>query len=233
MRILIISSLVAALLPFLSIDCPAATPAKPQDAAAPLFRSFRCPEELPSNEAKEAALREFMQAYATQFPNHSIRDMTLLRYRILVAHSCVQTLKSMLMNVSPVSEMLRLGDQDFGPRTQEFDPKTKVWTVWFRKDGEPPALSDEDLIFNFYSWKPATSSEAIAQAFVRPRENQHVLAKFEAPDGITKAPAYFIVSAAKGKAWFVSQEGQAIDRAVDHVGVDPAWEQYLARGGVW
>jgi hypothetical protein len=250
---------------------PAAIPSNPQDdAASPLFGSFRCPEEFTSNEAKQAALRVFMQAYARRFPNNKIRDMMLFRYRLLVAHSCVQTLKSMLMDVTPLSEMLRVQDRDFGPKTEEFDRETKVWTVWFRKDGEPPALSDEDLIFNFYGWKPATSPEAIAKAFISPRENLYILGKLEAPDDITKAPAYFIVSETlypgktygyvnvskissvgsgaytvtfakkitgtstadigeKGRVWFIGEEGKAITRVVDHVGIDPMWEQYLAQ----
>ena len=165
--------------------------------------------------------------------------------------------------------MLRVGNQDFGPKTQEFDPSTKVWTVWFRKDGEPPALSDEDLIFNFYGREP--SSEIIAQAFVSPRENLHIIAKFKAPDEVTKVPACFIISETlypgehygylnitkissverggtyavtlakkftgpsaasidgKGRAWLLSEEGQTTNRAVDRVGVDPAWEQYFAQ----
>jgi len=44
----------------------------------------------------------------------------------------------MLSNVAPVTVMLRFDDQDFGPRTEEYDPDTNVWTVWFRKDGDPP-----------------------------------------------------------------------------------------------
>lgn len=175
----------------------AAPPAHPQEDAAPtLSRSFRCPEELTSNDAKQAALQEFMQSYTNRFPNNTVRDMMLFRYRLLVAHSCVQTLSLMLAYVSPVTEMLRVGDGDFGPKTVEFDRKTKVWTVWFRKDGEPPPLSAANLIFNFYSWKPATSAEAIANAFVHPRENVLVLGKFQAPDDVTKTPAYFIVSEA-------------------------------------
>jgi len=250
---------------------PAATPTCSQDDAnSPLFGSFRCPEEFTSNEAKQAAVRDFMQAYASRFPNNTVRDMLLFRYRLLVTHSCVQTLNYMLMHVSPDSEMLRVEDRDFGPKTVEFDRKTKVWTVWFRKDGKPPEVSDEDLIFNFYSWKPATSPEAIANAFVSPRENLHILGEFEAPDDITKAPAYFIVSETlypgetygyvniskissvgsgaytvtlakkitgtstadigeKGRVWFISEEGKAITDVVGHVGVDPAWEQYLTQ----
>ena len=149
-----------------------------------------------SNEEKQAALREFMQVYASQFPNNNVRDMMLFRHRLLVAHSCIQTLKSMLAAVSPLSEMLRIEERDFGPKTEEFDPKTKVLTIWFRKNGEPPGLSNEDLILNFYGWKPPTSPEVIAGAFINPRENLHILYKFTAPDDVTRVPAYFIASEA-------------------------------------
>ena len=174
---------------------PAAAPASPQDGvSAPHWGSFQCPEELSSNEAKQSALQEFTRAYAGQFPNNTVRDMMLFRYRLLVAHSCVQTLKSMLAAVSPLSEMLRVEDGDFGPKTEEFDPKTKVLTIYFRKNGEPAGLSEEDLILNFYGWKPPMSPEAIARAFISPRKSLHILGKFTAPDDLTRVPAYFIVS---------------------------------------
>ena len=57
-----------------------------------------------------------------------------------------------------------------------------------------PRLSDEELILSFYGWKPPTSPDVIARAFINPRENLHILAKFRAPDDITREPAYFIVS---------------------------------------
>jgi hypothetical protein len=171
---------------------PAASPQ--DDASGPQLGAFQCPEELSSNEAKQSALQGFTRAYAGRFPNNNVRDMMLFRYRLLVAHSCVQTLKSMLAAISPLSEMLRIEDGDFGPRTEEFNPKTKVLTIWFRKNGEPPGLSDEDLILNFYGWKPPTSPDVIASSFISPRESLHILAKFTAPDDITREPAYFIVS---------------------------------------
>jgi hypothetical protein len=175
--------------------CPAGLPAGQQDdAASSLSRSFRCPEQLSSNEARQTALRDFIRIYANRFPNNNVRDMMLFRYRLLVTHSCIQTLKSMLTDVSPTSEMLRVEDRDFGPKTEDFDPETKVWTVRFTKDGEPPATSEEDLIFNFYGWRPAISPEVIAKAFIVPRENLRTLGGFEAPDDITKAPAFFVIS---------------------------------------
>jgi hypothetical protein len=138
-------------------------------------------------------LHDFIQNYSVRFPNNNVRDMMLFRYRLLVAHSCIQTLNSMLTDVAPLSGMLRFQNQDFGPKTEEYDPNTKVWTVWFRKDGKPSALSEEDLILNFYGW-PGPTPDTIVQAFVRPRQDLRVIGKFEAPDDLTKAPAFFIVS---------------------------------------
>jgi hypothetical protein len=179
---------------------PQVTPAQqkgqtsPQnDADAELSSSFRCPEEYSSDEAKQAAVQEFMKAYAARFPNNNVRDMMLSRYRLLVAHSCNQTLNFMLTDVAPLSEMLRFQTQDFGPKTEEYDSDTKVWSVWFRKNGQPPARSEADVIFNFYGW-PGSSPETIARAFLRPRQDLRIIGKFEAPDDVTKKPAIFVVS---------------------------------------
>lgn len=176
-----------------SVGLVALGPAESQDREATLSKSFRCPEEYPSETAKESAVHDFMKSYAAQFPNNNVRDLLLFRYRLLVAHSCIQTLNSMLVDVGPISEMLRFQNQDFGPRTEEYNSKTNVWTEWFRKDGQPAQLSDADLIFNFYGW-PGPSPDIVANAFVRPRQDIHVIGQFEAPDDLTKAPAYFIVS---------------------------------------
>jgi hypothetical protein len=172
----------------------ASFPASPQQGSeAALSKAFQCPESYGSPEAKQAALRDFIQSYSATLPNNNTRDLMLFRYRLLVAHSCIETLNSMLGDVGPLSEMLRFQGQDFGPRTEEHDSNTNVWTVWFRKDGEPAQLSEADLILNFYGW-PGPSPDRVAEAFVRPRPDIRVLGQFEAPDELTKAPAFFIVS---------------------------------------
>ena len=66
--------------------------------------------------------------------------------------------------------------------------------MYFRRDGEPAATSEEELIFNFYGWEPAISPSSVAKAFVNRRDNVQILGKFEALDEVTKAPAYYIVS---------------------------------------
>ena len=120
--------------------------------------------------------------------------MFYFRYRLLVTHSCVQALNSMLADVGPISEMLHLDNQDFGPKTEEYDPKTTVWTVWFRKDGQAPALSESDLIFNFYGW-PGSVPGIRCNDFYHPAaKRQHPLEIQSFPDNLTKKPAYIMVS---------------------------------------
>ena len=57
--------------------------------------------------------------------------------------------------------------------TEEFNPKTGVWTVRLTRDGAPAAISEEDLIFNFYGWQPPTWPEAINQTFLSRLDNAH------------------------------------------------------------
>jgi hypothetical protein len=168
-----------------------------QDSSAntsALSRSFQCPESYPSDEARRLSLENFLKSYAAASPNNNTRDVMLFRYRLLVEHSCMLTLKSMLERVTPLSAMLSVQNNDFVPRTEEFDPKTKVWTVRFRKDGEPEATAEQELIFNFYGWRNGPSAQSIATAFVRRRDNVQVLGSFEAPDDLTRLPAYIVVS---------------------------------------
>lgn len=162
--------------------------------ATDLARSFRCPEDYASIEAKQAALRDFLQGYAAKFPNNTARDAMLYRYRLLIAHSCSQTLQFMVTHVSPVTEMLRFQNRDYGPKTEEFDPTTKIWTVYYVENGDRPDLAEEELIFNFYGWEPPKSPESIADAFINRSDNVRSLWKFKAPDDLTKALGYFFLS---------------------------------------
>jgi len=101
---------------------------------------------------------------------------------------------STLTRVSPAVPMLRFYDRDFGPRTEEFDSKTNVWTVWFRGKGAYPERSEENLIFNFYARGPGTSVESIAAAILTPRDNLKIIDHFKASDDAAKVPIYFILS---------------------------------------
>ena len=156
--------------------------------------AFVCPETLPSDAARKAAVGDFVRGYAQQHPNNTVREAMIARYRLLTEHSCLQTLKSMLTSVIPLTQMLSFENATYGPRTEEFDHQSAVLTLFFRKDAEPPELSPQDLIFNFYGWQPRATPRAVAEAFLQPRENTTLLGKFEAPDESTKKPAYFLVS---------------------------------------
>ena len=175
---------------------PAAT-AQANPSAAP-WNTFRCPEELTTEAARDAALSEFIEVYGRQFPRSTMGDMMTFRYRLLAAHSCTQALRALMATVSPLSMMLRLGERDFGPKTEEFEPKTRVWTVRYPKNGEMPGRSrtgpDESLRFNFYGWNPRTAPEAIAKGFSAQGKNLHVYGTYTAPDSLTGQPAHFVIA---------------------------------------
>jgi hypothetical protein len=94
----------------------------------------------------------------------------------------------------PRSTTISFNQREYGPKTEKFNPAPRVWTVRFSKDGKPPGQTEEELIFNFYGWKAATSPMQIAEAYIGRRDNVKILGKFQAPDDVTKLPAYFIVS---------------------------------------
>jgi hypothetical protein len=52
---------------------------------------------------------------------------------------------------------------------------------------------EEDLILNFYGW-PGPTPDAIATAFARPRSDFRVIFGYGAPDDLTGAKAFFVVS---------------------------------------
>ena len=117
-------------------------------------------------------------------------DLAVYRYQLLVGHSCTKALQFMLGHISPTAAMVRFNNRDYGPKEEEFDPTTRVWTAYF----DASANGDDGLIFNFYGWDPPSSPESIAQAYIAPRKGLKVVWKFQAPDDVTKAPAFFIVS---------------------------------------
>ena len=155
-----------------------------------LSTTFRCPENDPSPEASRADLNEFIHTYAAQFPNKTVGNLMAYRYQLLVSHSCAKTLQFMLEHVSSMESMVRFNSRDFGPRDEEFDPGSRVWTEYF----DASANGDDSLIFNFYGWEPPSSPESVAEAYIAPRKGLKIIWKFQAPDDVTKAPAFFIVS---------------------------------------
>ncbi len=169
--------------------------ARAQDpSSGKLATGFECPESYPSDDARTAALKQFVEAYRTAYPSNMVRDLEVFRYRLLVAHGCTKTLAYVQAHVLPTTEILELGGQEYGPATREYDSQTKVWTVFLRHSGASAERSDADLIFNFYGWTLPRTAAAVAQAFVQTRQDAVILGKFQAPDDVTGQPAFFIVS---------------------------------------
>jgi hypothetical protein len=84
----------------------------------------------------------------------------------------------------------------FSRREHEFDPATKVWTVYFDPENGPPGSGSDGMILNFYGWDHSIDPQAIAQEWVRHAGEKQVIFKFQAPDDVTHQPAFFIVAEA-------------------------------------
>jgi hypothetical protein len=156
--------------------------------------AFRCPESFSTEAEKEAAVRSFMDDYRSAHPDKTVRDLMIDRYRALVEHDCSQTLAYMTAHISPIAEEVRFDSRDFLHDTTEFDPATRVWTVYF----DPVSPSDQEhvdeLVLNLYGWNPAPLPTDIAKAFVSPRQNIIILSTFAAPDNGSKDLFYYVVS---------------------------------------
>jgi hypothetical protein len=186
-------------LPVVAQNPPASAP------LAAIASSFRCPEELPSDEARKEAVDSFTRQYAAAFPGKTVADLSQFRYQLLVSHHCTQTLANIRTSVSPATPTISPTTQTFafeghsyGPRAEDFDPATGVWTVRFRSDGishtQATSTPPNEILLNFYGWHPATDPKDIAEAYIAPRPNIRILGKFQAPDDLTKRPAFFILS---------------------------------------
>jgi hypothetical protein len=158
------------------------------------FSSFQCPESYASDKAMLDALADFIVAYAAKFPKNTSHDLMVYRYRLLVSHSCVRTLQNMLAHVSPTTEMLLFNNGNYGPKTQQFDSNTRVWTVYYTMDGQGPERPDEELVFNFYGWDTARSPSSVTEDLLHRTDNVQVMGNFATPDGVTMARAYVILS---------------------------------------
>jgi len=156
--------------------------------------AFQCPESFSTEAEKEAALRSFMDDYRSAHPNKTVRDLMSDSYRALVEHDCSETLAYMTAHISPIAEEVRFDSRNFLRDTPEFDPATRVWTVYF----DPVSPSDQEhvdeLALNFYGWDPAQLPADIAKAFVSPRPNIKILSTFAAPDTGSKELFYYVVS---------------------------------------
>jgi hypothetical protein len=165
--------------------------------------SFHCPEDYPSSDAAKAAVNEFLKAYTARFPDGTINDFVAYRYRLLVTHSCTKTLQNIhdseLADITPTTATINFDHRAFGPRDEEFDPVTKVWTEYYDEKAVGSDAPEEELIFNFYGWQPPVAPESIAETYISRRDNVQIIGKFQAPDDVTKAAAYFIVSEATFK----------------------------------
>ena len=166
----------------------------PGGAQPAAISDFRCPEDYGSEAAQHQALDDFIKTYTAQHPNASVQELMLVRGRLLVSHHCTQTLQHMLAHVSAIAQMLRFSGQNYDRKETKFDSATHVWTVYFDPEAGEPTNPDHGLIFNFYGWNANASARSVAEAWMNRTDGVRTIFKFQAPDEVTRLPAFFIVS---------------------------------------
>lgn len=67
----------------------------PGNAFAAIDKAFVCPESLPDEEKRMAALHDLMDAVSRAAPDKSVPDILVYRRALLQSHDCAQTLKSL------------------------------------------------------------------------------------------------------------------------------------------
>lgn len=104
------------------------------------------------------------------------------------------SIRPALSHISAATAVITFSGETYSRQEKEYDSKTRVWTVYFDPSSAAPGSTGRGLIFNFYGWNPPSSPLAVAQAWVSQGGDLHTIFKFQAPDDVTKAPAYFIFS---------------------------------------
>ena len=92
----------------LALALAAAPGAQPPASAAALDRGFVCPEALPDDAARTAALGAFMNAASKAAPHESIARLLMLRRSLLEKHHCEVTLR----NIDAAEARVRDGEVD-------------------------------------------------------------------------------------------------------------------------
>jgi hypothetical protein len=75
-----------------------------QKSLAQIDRTFVCPEDLPSDEARDTALKLFLQQVAAIEPKTTVGDMISYRVSLLKKHQCRQTLANLAQSATPSEE---------------------------------------------------------------------------------------------------------------------------------
>jgi len=66
-----------------------------------LDRTFICPEDLPSDEARQSAVLLFLEQVRAIEPNLTVKSLIEYRQSLLVKHDCTKTLQYQEENLAP------------------------------------------------------------------------------------------------------------------------------------
>jgi hypothetical protein len=121
-----------------------ASPAAAATTLADIDRAFVCPETLPDQPARNAAIGKFMQDMTQAAPKDTIPEAMAYRNALLAKHNCADTLRSLAAHDAAVRAGAVL-DQAWVPLGQS--PRGKLWlsTSYIRPFADPRFPTDRAL----------------------------------------------------------------------------------------
>lgn len=184
---------------------------------------FKCPSEYETAEKYTEDLAKWIRKSTDANPGITGDELLALRDKKLGNHRCrpspwgneldgasdsQRTASSSVefnetsgvFNVSPRDKIIKFGDKSYGPYITKQDLYTGVRSVYYPLLGQKTVEADEEVILNFYIqgvWADEVfTARDFANQFVNGSENDgdYILDHFEAPDPVTKEPAFYIVS---------------------------------------
>jgi len=85
------------LLPLLLVlpALPAYAQSADKEKLAEVDRNFVCPESLPTDAARQEAVKQYLLAVGAAWPNATVNDMIAFRVTLLNKHNCTKTLEAL------------------------------------------------------------------------------------------------------------------------------------------
>ncbi|MFH1182740.1 MAG: hypothetical protein V1690_00565 [Candidatus Moraniibacteriota bacterium] len=153
---------------------------------------FTCPGEYDSSEQYVNELFQFI----SENKDLSTEELMRKRQDLLIANGCEWALFNM-HSEGVMDSKIEFAGEEFSPPTRNVYEETGVRSVFYPLSGQKAGEADEEIVFNFYLqgiWgKKLFTSRDVANVIADSEgvNNTHIIYKFEAPDEISKKPAFF------------------------------------------
>jgi len=108
-----------------------------------------------------------------------------------------------LLTITPQMQSLVFAGRTFTRVDAYYDAQTKVWSVIFVDDPAHPESYANQIILNFYNWKPSATPELVANQLSAERAGHANIFLFKAPERPGGAMTYNLVTVQHGRNDFV------------------------------